>query len=92
MVDSAGISNLSAAAVGDPLTTALPNLGSLAATIHALVAQGLTIDEAAEKVAVWVDPSIVPALQTLAKVLTAVEKFLPASEKSGGSAAEHGGE
>lgn len=56
---------------------ALPGLGGIASTIHKLVEEGLTLDEAAQKVANWVDPGIVPALQTLAKVLGLVEKYLP---------------
>lgn len=88
MVDSAGVSNLEQSAQQrDPLGATLPNLGSIATTIHNLVNEGLTADEAAEKIAAWVDPSILPALQTLATVLQAVQKFLP-----GASAAEHGGE
>jgi len=88
VVDSAGVSNLASSEPADPLTTALPQISGLASTIHRLVQQGLTIDQAAEKLARFVDPSLVPALQTLATVLQAVDRFLPKGE----SAAEHGGE
>lgn len=78
MVDSAGVSNLNPTVPeGDPLAAALPGLGSIAGTIHRLVQSGLTIDEAAQKVARFVDPSLVPALKTLAEVLSMVNKFLP---------------
>lgn len=80
MVDSAGVSNLNPEALPgtrrDPLEVALPNIGGIATTIHNLVQEGLTVDEAAQKLAAFVDPSMVPALQTLAKVLQAVEKFV----------------
>lgn len=81
MVDSAGVSNLNLEAAGDPLSVALPQLGTLASTIHKLVQEGLTADQAAEKIAQFVDPSLVPALKTLATVLQAVEKFLPGAKK-----------
>lgn len=88
MVDSPGISNANLSAQPrDELGASLPNLGGIASVVHRLVQEGLTIDQAAEKVARWVDPSLVPALETLAKVLEAVNKFLP-----GSSASEHGGE
>lgn len=79
MVDSAGVSNLPSGPA-DPLGATFPSLGGIATTIHALVQEGLTIDQAAEKVARWVDPSIVPALETLASVLEAVNRFLPGGE------------
>jgi hypothetical protein len=90
VVDSAGVSNLNAAAAADPLTVVLPNLGNLASTIHTLVQQGLTAEAAAERIATWVDPQLVPALQMLAKILGMVNKYVPGAE--GASAAEHGGE
>jgi hypothetical protein len=62
--------------LADNLGLALPNLGNLAQTVDKLVQEGLSIDEAAQKVAAWVDPSLVGPLQTLASVLTAVEKYL----------------
>jgi hypothetical protein len=82
VADSAGVSNLNPTPPrpADPLGATFPGLGSIATTIHRLVQEGLTIDEAAEKVARWVDPSILPALQTLASVLQAVDRFLPGSE------------
>lgn len=78
MVDSEGVSNLNPTPppLADPLSLTLPSLGGLATTIHNLVQEGLTIDEAAQKVAEWVDPSLVPALQTLASVLQAVLKYV----------------
>jgi hypothetical protein len=89
VVDSPGVSNLSADAPADPLTVALPQIGGLASTIHRLVQEGLTIDQMAQKLARFVDPGLVPALQTLATVLQAVEHFLPKGEAPSG---EHGGE
>lgn len=89
MVDSAGVSNLGGGPAADPLTLALPQISGLAATIHKLVQEGLTVDEAAQKLAVFVAPQMVPALKTLASVLSAVEKFLPGAV---GTTSEHGGE
>lgn len=77
MADSAGVSNLNPdPGPRDEFGLALPNLGGIAATIHKLVQEGLTIDEAAQKVARWVDPGLLPALQTLAAVLQEVDKYI----------------
>jgi hypothetical protein len=77
VVDSEGVSNLAPEpGPRDELGAALPGLGGIASTVQKLVDEGLTLDEVAQKVASWVDPSLVPALKTLATVLEAVQKLV----------------
>jgi hypothetical protein len=78
VADSEGVSNLvqESSEPVDELGAALPSLGSIATVVQKLVTEGLSIDEAAQKVAAWVDPSLMPALQTLASVLQEVAKFV----------------
>lgn len=75
VADSEGVSNLQQEPV-DELSATLPSLGTVAQVVQKLIDEGLSIDEAAQKVVKWVDPSLLPALQTLASVLQALAKFV----------------
>ena len=54
----------------------LPQLSGILTILDKLIGEGVTVTEAAEKVAAWVDPSLAGALGTLAEVLTTAQGIL----------------
>jgi hypothetical protein len=56
-------------------TFSLSSLSGIIGTINGLLATGITAAEAAEKVLKFLDPAVVPALDTFIKVLQEVQSL-----------------
>ena len=60
----------------DHLDATLPGLSSLIGTITNLLNEGVTVAELAEKVAAFLAPGDVPALETIIKILQEAQALL----------------